>query len=86
MDAFLFTLASFAGLSAFADYLTSNILNETLSDPLVRIPINAALVSAFLKYIFEKSRQMQINLEDLEDKDKEEDGVGDSNDGGRSSS
>ena len=63
----LFTIASFAGLATFADYVTSNILNETLSDPLVRMPINAALVSAFLKYILEKSRQREIDLEDEED-------------------
>ena len=42
-------------------------MNETLSDPLVRMPINAALVSAFLKYILEKSRQREIDLEDEED-------------------
>ena len=63
----LFTIASFTGLATFADYVTSNILNETLSDPLVRMPINAALVSAFLKYILEKSRQREIDLEDEED-------------------
>ena len=80
----LFVIASFAGLATFADYATSNILNKTLADPLVRMPINAALVSAFLKFVLVKSRQMQNNLE--EDEDKEEDGVGDSNDGGRSSS
>ena len=83
----LFTVASFAGVAIFADYLTSNILNETIADPLLRMPINATLVSAFLKYIVEKSRQREIDLEEDEVEDiKEEDGVSDSNDGGRSSS
>ena len=66
--------------------MTSNVLNETLADPLVRIPINATLVSAFLKFILEKGRQRQIDLEEDEDEDIKEDGVGNSNDGGRSSS
>ena len=83
----LFTIASFAGLATFADYVTSNILNETLADPFVRIPINATLVPAFLKYMIEKSRQRETDLEDEEDEDiNEDDGVGKSNDGGRSSS
>mgnify|MGYP001792441735 CR=1 FL=1 len=60
----LFTVASIAGLPTIADYLTSNILNETLADPLVKIPINSVLVSAFLEYILEKSRRRQINLEE----------------------
>ena len=83
--AFLFTVASIAGMSTIVDFFTSNILNEMLADPLVRMPINAALVSALLKFVLVKSSQRQ-NLEEDEDEDKEEDGVGGGDDGGRSGS
>ena len=84
--AFLFTVASIAGMSTIADFLTSNILNETLADPLVRIPINTVLVSAFLKFILVKSHLRQINLEEDEDEDKEKDGDSNGDDGGRNGS
>ena len=84
--AFLFTVASIAGMSTIAYFLTSIILNETLADPLVRIPINTVLVSAFLKVILLKSHQRQINLEEDENEDIKEDGVSSGDDGGRSGS
>ena len=80
----LFTVASLYGLSTLAVFLTSNILNETLSDPFVRIPIGTALVTAFLKYMYEKRRQ--IDLEEYDDEDIKEDGVCNGDDGGRSGS
>ena len=86
----LFALASFAGLAGFVGYATSNILNETLMDPFLRLPINVALVSTILKYMFVKYRKRyheQIVLEDEEDEDikeeEDQDGFGNSNDGGR---
>ena len=80
----LFTVASLYGLSTLAVFLTSNILNETLFDPFVRIPIGTALVTAFLKYMYEKRRQ--IDLEEYDDEDIKEDGVCNGDDGGRSGS
>ena len=72
----LIPVALFSRLFPIVHCATLNTLNETLSDPFIRVPIDFAIVCAICKRMYDRRYEEESNLEDEDEKCtcEEEDG------------